>query len=240
MPEQQKPFHVLFQEHLARGSRADQRADDPSWRKWKHADFAAQIGVDQRTVTNWKNGSRTPLKAELDKIVALLFGDNPMHETAKTEFIAAWTARDGQRGVPGRTAGSPPLPARRTGSARPRFGWPGNHAAAQEVASVGSMSATPTCAEPDRPTPTSCRRSHRRGRPLTSVRTTTRPGRRHIPVPPPIAVCANSMSPRGHAPRSAHGGRSAHRRERQLCRLAPTWRTPLTPRCKRGAPCTPR
>lgn len=115
MPEQQKPFHVLFQEHLAAGTNAGQRADEPRPARWKHSVFALEVGCEERTVTNWKNGRRTPLKPELDRIVALLFGENPLHKAARDEFIAAWTVRDGQRGQPGRGTKSPtPLgPARR-------------------------------------------------------------------------------------------------------------------------------
>ena len=119
VPGQDKPFNALFQEHLERGTRADQRADDPSRRKWKHADFASQIAVDQRSVTNWKNGSRTPLKPEFDKIVAQLFGDNPLHTAAKAAFIAAWQTADSQRGGAREALPKTLIPPRQAG---PYFG----------------------------------------------------------------------------------------------------------------------
>ncbi len=117
VPEQQKPFHVLFQEHLAAGTDARQRGGDTRPPRWKNVLVADAVGCDPRTVTNWRNGSRTPLKAELDKIVALLFGDNPLHAAAKAEFINAWNVRDAQRGLPGRGAASRSAPgqARRGG-----------------------------------------------------------------------------------------------------------------------------
>lgn len=115
MPGQGKPFHELLQHHLEQGTRAGQRADDPSRRKWKHADFANQAGVGPRTLTNWKNGSRTPERRQIDKIAALLFGDIPQHAAAKAEFLAAWTAADGRQG---RTGTAPPetlIPPRQAG-----------------------------------------------------------------------------------------------------------------------------
>ena len=110
MPGEEKPFHVLLQEHLERGTHAEWRSDDPSRRRWKHEDFAEQAGVVPRTPTNWKNGSRTPLKPEFDKIVALLFGTNPLHTEAKAAFFAAWETADGHRGPPGRPTQTPPGP----------------------------------------------------------------------------------------------------------------------------------
>lgn len=102
MSEAIKPFHVLFREHLEQGTRADQRADDPSRRRWKHEDFADRIGRDVKTVTNWKNGSRTPLEAELNSICALLFGDHARHALAEGNLRAAWEKADAMRGLPGR------------------------------------------------------------------------------------------------------------------------------------------
>ena len=120
VPEQPKPFHALFQEHLAEGIHAAQRAGDPPPHRWKNEVFARDVGCESRTVTNWKNGSRTPLKTELDRIVALLFADNPLHAEAKAAFVAAWQVRDGQRGLPGRGAQSAiPAPAQRPGQRRP-------------------------------------------------------------------------------------------------------------------------
>ncbi len=121
MAEQPKPFHIVFREHLAAGTHPGQCAGDTPPSRWKNISVSNAVGCEERTITNWKNGSRAPLKADLDKIVAFLFGDNPMHETAKTEFITAWNARASQRGVPGRAAGSPPPPARRTGT--PAAAW---------------------------------------------------------------------------------------------------------------------
>lgn len=116
VPVEEKPFPSLLKEHLERGTRAGQRADDPSRRKWKHEDVAAQAGISVRTVTNWKNGERTPLQPERDRLVALLFGDNPMHADAKAAFLQAWAKSDGRRGAPSR--------APRGGlSAPPRAEW---------------------------------------------------------------------------------------------------------------------
>jgi len=122
VPGQEKPFHALLQEHLERGTRADRRSDDPGRRKWKHEDFAEQAGVGTRTLTNWKNGSRTPFKPEFDKMVALMFGTNPLHTDAKAAFVAAWGTADRQRGLPGRPTQTPPAPGqtRRAGHASRR------------------------------------------------------------------------------------------------------------------------
>jgi hypothetical protein len=98
VPEQPKPFHVLFREHLAAGT----QAAGARLPKWKHSNFADEIGCADRTVTNWKNGSRTPPQPELDRIVALLFGDNPVHAEAKAIMTDAWKKAGSERRKPGR------------------------------------------------------------------------------------------------------------------------------------------
>jgi formylglycine-generating enzyme required for sulfatase activity len=100
------PFHLLFQEHLERGTRADRPFRDSHRRRWKHEDFAGQVKRSPRTVTNWKNGSQTPERADFDRICALLFGDDPLHAEARARFSKAWQTADGQRGA--RKAGEPP------------------------------------------------------------------------------------------------------------------------------------
>ncbi len=117
-----KPFHVLFQEHLERGTRADQPADDPSRRRWKHEDFADQVKRTTRAVTNWKNGSQAPGRADCDRICALLFGDGPQHAEARAEFLTAWQTADGQRGLPGRRT-KPAASGAATQPARPAAAW---------------------------------------------------------------------------------------------------------------------
>lgn len=102
MRDHDKPFHELFREHLEQGTRADQDPGNLTRRPWKQTDFAAQAGVDPRTITNWKNHTRTPLSTEFATIVALLFGDNPLHATAKATLLAAWQKADSRRGLPGR------------------------------------------------------------------------------------------------------------------------------------------
>jgi hypothetical protein len=117
-----KPFHVLFQEHLERGTRADQPSDDPSRRRWKHEDFADQVKRTPRTVTNWKNGSQTPERADFDRICALLFGDDPLHAEARAEFLAAWQTADSRRGLPGRRT-KPAASGAPAQSASPAAAW---------------------------------------------------------------------------------------------------------------------
>jgi hypothetical protein len=113
VPMEEKLFPSLLKEHLERGTRADQRASDPSRRKWKHEDFAAQAGISVRALTNWKNGGRTPLQPERDRLVALLFGDNRIHADVKAAFLQAWATSDDRRGAPGRARrGGPNEPPR--------------------------------------------------------------------------------------------------------------------------------
>lgn len=108
MADQKKLFHLLFQEHLEQGLRADQKPDDPSRRRWKLADIACEAKVEPRTVTNWKNGSRTPDQEEFQRIVAVMFGNNPLHEVRRAAFEKAWKVAIDSRGDPGRRSKQKP------------------------------------------------------------------------------------------------------------------------------------
>jgi len=117
LPEQDAPFQEQLVAYLKLGM-------DPNWRpgsnkrsSWTNDLVAEQTHVTTRSVTNWRNGSRTPTDKEFKAIEQMLFGASPWHDVRRQAFRAAWEIAKQNRGRPGRGPQKPPETNKRGGSA---------------------------------------------------------------------------------------------------------------------------
>ncbi len=67
------------------GTRADGRN-----RRWTAKGLAAECGVSDRTVRNWRNGT---YRADIETLDRLFFGADPKHTEARGAFRALWAVR---------------------------------------------------------------------------------------------------------------------------------------------------
>ena len=103
MPEQGCLFHDLFLNNLKAGTCATGKLSS----RWKDEAFAGEVGCTVRALGYWKSGERAPSERALNRIVSVLFGDNPSHSEAKAAFIAAWNDRAAGRSYSGHATARP-------------------------------------------------------------------------------------------------------------------------------------
>lgn len=78
--DRQRTFKDIFDEHLIRGTRPLVRQAT----QWTNKEFAGRLGVDERTVRNWRAGRSLP--PELGPIERELFGDNESYAALRNEL----------------------------------------------------------------------------------------------------------------------------------------------------------
>lgn len=76
-------FADLLVWHLTRGTRPSGRPDAPG-KQWTSKECADGLGINERTVRNWRGGRNTPV--DIVSIERVLFGDNPVYAPWREEL----------------------------------------------------------------------------------------------------------------------------------------------------------
>jgi hypothetical protein len=82
-------FAELLDWHLSRGTRPTGSPESPRT-QWTNKEFGFQVGVNERTVRNWRAGRTTP--PEIASIERELFGENPVYNFWREELREAHRA----------------------------------------------------------------------------------------------------------------------------------------------------
>lgn len=83
-------FAQLLRWHLDRGTRPDADPATPP-RAWQRKAFAGDLRMNERTIRDWLNRGVLPEEQNRAAVERLLFGNSPLHDSARRELQDAWS-----------------------------------------------------------------------------------------------------------------------------------------------------